>query len=754
MGSRISYLISLLGLILSFGLAGCSEDSTGPGGSGPITPEPPYFQILISEPTYLPTFSTTSLNLSISGIVSSSNAVSSVTWSVSGGAAGVVTGTEEWSAAVPLSALDNTIVVTAQDNQGNFASDTLIVTYNENLTFLNLETLEPDFIYTGQTDSVRIAYGICFDSTLVSDSVRLVRVDNSGSVVEVLSQMEDNGDTDNGDAGILDGIFSTIQPFAVSDPQTLNLRVLAYTDQAGSLQAAYSPVFTIPAIEPAPLAEIQNVLDTQDECWAAYTNFLLSHSQSEAVQLTLDWLGAQPEIAEAGFDEELNLIWVQYTLGLHATIHLDSTEVTANGKANFSTESLQNAQDPFVPSLTPLDGSSTSAEIRTNSVLIYEPFTPFGFDEGGEIQALFLNPTLPIKFAVDRYTGQVCDVNMIGQKFGSYGVIYIISLFDVNKLNQYGFCTRQVATTAYMYDHWDDFNGPEGKLSLCRIFGIEYISVFPNYFDNISLPSRCMIFGAFGYSIKDWAWPLATNPRGSLAFLGFDNMIAPIDAAYRAEALFYPMIDDFKNLGDAWEVQSPTNVYEFHAKGNYYTHFQQGLLNGDFETGQLTPWQLTGGGQVASEWELAEPYEGNYMAVIFSDIPSSYTLPFMVSAIEQSLKVPSSADSLTFFFRYCDAYRDDYPRNPPSMFTTFTMKINDNTKYQMKYMDPSVTWDYYWLPVPGQTGWMVDCCPWLSVKLDMTQYRNLLVTARYEINAPSPESEPSWVLLDNIKLWL
>jgi hypothetical protein len=68
--------------------------------------------------------------LTIGGAASDDGTVTNVTWSNSRGGSGTCTGTDSWSADVPLFSGTNVITITAQDDQGNRATDTLTVTYS------------------------------------------------------------------------------------------------------------------------------------------------------------------------------------------------------------------------------------------------------------------------------------------------------------------------------------------------------------------------------------------------------------------------------------------------------------------------------------------------------------------------------------------------------------------------------------------------------------------------------------------------
>jgi hypothetical protein len=87
--------------------------------------------VVINAPTASPTYATNIGPVALGGTASDDNAVASVTWSnAATGGSGTATGTNAWSAMVPLTDGVNTITVTATDTAGNTASQAIAVTFD------------------------------------------------------------------------------------------------------------------------------------------------------------------------------------------------------------------------------------------------------------------------------------------------------------------------------------------------------------------------------------------------------------------------------------------------------------------------------------------------------------------------------------------------------------------------------------------------------------------------------------------------
>ena len=98
--------------------------TTGPGSGGSTDTTPP--SLTITSPSSA-TMSTTAASVTIAGTASDNVGVALVSWATNFGQAGVASGTNAWSAAIPLIIGNNSVTVRAADAAGNVGWRSVII---------------------------------------------------------------------------------------------------------------------------------------------------------------------------------------------------------------------------------------------------------------------------------------------------------------------------------------------------------------------------------------------------------------------------------------------------------------------------------------------------------------------------------------------------------------------------------------------------------------------------------------------------
>ncbi|MCJ7577483.1 MAG: choice-of-anchor L domain-containing protein [candidate division Zixibacteria bacterium] len=657
----------MVGIALIFG--SCSKKKTTEPTPTTDTQKP---TVSITAPTYEAVYVTNQETVNLSGNASDNIGVTSVTWAnVSKATSGSCIGTTNWSVSgITLQGEDNLIVVTAYDAANNAGKDSITVTYNQYLSFTTDPTADPSGVIVGQSTDIIIRVGIAPNPNLLEDSVRLLKVNSQGQVIDSLNSLYDDGNLSHGDDIAGDGVFSTKQNFYESSEGTTRLRIMAMTQETQGNIVAYTSVFTLPVISGISDETFNANLMVQDEGSNKFDSLKSAVGEAQAKIQTLTWVKGQSGVSSADTTEQGDAIKIEYDSGIKGVILLypDSTKGGSS-----SARSRQGV--PQVPPSKQTRGTLDPTKVRlaysqanedtigSTSVLVYDAFYQQFPEEGDEVCSLFVKSKCP-KFTVTHLKDAECTVEKV-KTFAQYGTIYISTHGGVTD-GQVKFLTGEIATQAgkdkYIVELVLD------EMGLATVKGKSYFSIFP-FFITLETGAypKSIVFNSSCYSANNQTMSDAFKNEGVLTYFGFSLSVGGTFSRTSGTGMFDKMINQQKKTGEAFTA-GQTDPFAPHAEFKMYgsanARYVSDFVNGDFETGSLQGWTKEGDGRVISQLVFIDPTQGSFMGIISTGL--GYTL--QSGSISQGCCIPAGKTTLTFkydflseeFKKYCGTAYQDY----------------------------------------------------------------------------------------------
>jgi hypothetical protein len=139
--------------------------------------------------------------------------------------------------------------------------------------------------------------------------------------------------------------------------------------------------------------------------------------------------------------------------------------------------------------------------------------------------------------------------------------------------------------------------------------------------------------------------------KGALNYFGFSETVRSWFDRDMANQLFPALVNEGKKTGEAFVAgQHDDNnppAY-FVMLGNVETKYAAGFVNGDFEEGSLSGWNVVGDGRVITQLGYIAPYTGGYMGIISTGL--GYTEE--MGSLSQNFCVPEDATTLSINWNF------------------------------------------------------------------------------------------------------
>ncbi|MGE5352937.1 MAG: choice-of-anchor L domain-containing protein [Acidobacteriota bacterium] len=787
---RILFFFTALAFISLLNFSGCKK-SENPAESQPIQTNPTEsFKVMIQSPSTEDYFQTTSDTASVSGTVIGSSNIKQVNWNSSSGANGTASGTTAWkTVALSLSKGDNTVAVTAIDNDNNSSSDTIIIVKNNSLLFKTLPQFSPSGVLQNSTTQVRVTIGIMPNQKLIDSTVKLFRVDSQNKIISEVAQLYDDGSLSHGDDIKGDRVFSALVYHNEIQTGMARLRVAAKIQQTPSPVTDYSGVGLLKVYAPVQEDKLNEVKTTQESAVTILNQNIANKDINQAITKAVEWLKAQPQVQSA--EKIGSTVLIEYKSGLLGGLLID--EQDANGYSIYkggetNADSVKplvkhsiakpRSEAPHIPvSLQTvgkykrpaiiLKGDTTL--ILNKKVLLYAPFDDaFPTSFATNALAKLKDSKLGLKNAY--FANQSATVVVL-QNLTDYGLVII----DSHGLAGQYILTGEIASAEKAQKYQDLLAPPKPQLAQftnvvikttfyifetkATVYGVNHnfikglLGKFPN----------SIIFNGSCQSTTTPFLEVEFNNKGAKTYLGFNKSVSVSFCDKVGTDFVKKLTVDEKKTGEAFTAgqTDPTdNTCVYQLKGNPEMHYTSGLINGDFEYGEPVAWDVTGDGRVINQLGSLTPPGEQYMGII------STGLGFALNrgTITQTFRIKPGQSTLSLKWNFLSEEFLEYIGSQYQDFFTITLIRENGTKIELlKYTIDQLAAKYG--ATKESPGSLIAVSPeivfdrggvymtgWQDFSVDVSAYRDETLTIELSAGDVGDSVYDTAILLDNIEV--
>jgi len=781
-------------------------DDLGNPGTATLTvtldQEPP--SVSFELPTTATSFGTTEAAIALSGSSSDNVGLDRVEWSIDGGASGTAAGTESWSiGTVDLPIGETVVTVVAHDQIGNSAEASLTITRFE---LVGSVSLNPGAILTNSGDDIRVTIQVDPTLNLGPGGVRLYRIDGENAPVEEVDELLDNGDLLNGDDILGDGVYSAF--IQVPEASPTHVRLQAIADLQGGTEGRSTIGVLIISAPTSPQADaIQTAVQTTA---ATQLGILLQQGASleSAVGQLVTFIEGQAGVASVVADG-VTSIQIKYESGLRGGLFLNQAEggveVTRGGLSTahlgpnsgktavergslpepmaFRADTLERVRAHTVPlhqqTVGRTDPPTSFGQasivmppedvIGNQKVLIFAPYEGVWapYNEGPALLTMLQDS--PLAFAINYVSNQDATVQVL-RGLAQYGLVILATHGSQGS----AFATGEIATPdrKLAYDALRQA-GQIGVWTNVTIQGnllqisADVFVIYSTFIDNLagSFPQSLIVNNSCE-STSSSALSNAFLAKGAETYFGYDKVVSSSFAVDMVLQLIEPMVSsELQTTGDAFvggQMDPGSFGAEFEMVGNNELRFSSTLINGDFEIGDPTGWTDLGDGRVISQLGPLMPAGGDFMGIISTGLGFTEGS----GSLSQSFLVPPDASTLSLNWNFIsEEFLEWIGTEFQDVFQIGLLREDGTPELLFQKTIDDIAADFS-CPQDGGPGCgLVPVSPgivfddgdvhmtgWLPLAIDVTPYRNEIVTIVFSASDVGDSLYDTAILLDDIML--
>lgn len=723
-------------------------------------------QITILSPTSGGVYVTTDAAITISGVAQGNAAIAKISYTTSGGASGSAVAQNNWSINdVPLVNGDNKITITVVDIDNNASEKTFIVTRNQYLNFGDVPKADKNIIYAGEPTSLWITSSILPNDNLIEESVKLIEVDENGTVLSDITQMYDDGNLDNGDEIIGDNVFSTKHSFNFATPGKKYLRVSAKTNENGKEVEGFSAIFTIMVLDKEKLdSKINDYFEVQKNVENKLKELYESSLPDEQlISQMLAYVKGLSLVKEASVSN--GIITMIHQSGLKSHIMIDSDKDNGLIKGGTTGDRYKKPRIPLnlqtrgtweqfgwqPKNITRATTTDPQNIIMNKKVLIWAPWEDeFSIDMETSLLPIFENSPIKLEVATP-LSDEECTLASL-KNITEYGIV----VFDTHGGGGRLLLTREPASANPSQD-FKEMIDQQAIESITRKKGSFYLAT--DVFIRTQLNGdfqNSIIFNGSCESTKTELLAEAFLAKKAKTYLGFSESVSTSFCKNKADEFFTALTgDDLKKTGEAYVLDSYYDssakhdvVYEI--RGSEEMYFYLGLINGDFEFGKLDGWVHNGDGRVISALVTQKPTQGKYMGIVSTGL--GFTKDY--GSIYQSFRV-NKEKKLTIKWNFLSEEFLEYVGSQYQDFLKVTIIDGNNktvlcntaidsfyNKYDLISVSPNIVFDQGGVYMTG----------WKTSTFDISAFAGKTVTLMIECGDVGDSLYDSATLLDEISI--
>jgi hypothetical protein len=649
---HITAILFAVILVVTYSCKKDKDDNTdNPPTSDNVAP-----QITITSPTAEFSYQADENTVAISGIASDNTGVTKVLFSGPGGINGTASGTQTWSVAnLNLTNGDNLFTFIAYDAANNTDTAKIMVTFNEFVNFIGALNINPNGFFINTSTDVKFSIAMLNNPNLVANSIKLIKVNASGSFIEEVCELFDDGDLiAHGDDIQGDGVYGNIQNFFETSPSVMNFRVKVTTNETSGTVDSYSEISAISVVGEIPSTTLQEILDIQIAADSVFQFYAETHSFDESINQTIVWL-EQQSLVVSSIQTNSGDIWIEFSFGLEGMIF-----TTAEGNEGGQSGIKERASGSSIPLHLQTRGTTANNFngnkedehlVLDKDVLLYAPnwdeFDDWGTEFLENVNDIIAASECP-NFNIVYKKNAGADLDVL-KSLSEYGLIVIHTHGGLDEDNNVIFLTGEEVDYLDIPDLLDWMLGniypvPFHGKSMWVIKPSFLTSYNGNYPNSIVYNGSCE--SGYNTTMSD-----AFINNGASTYFGFSETVQSSFDRDMANDLFPKIITDGMTTGEAFvpgQHDNNTPAAYFVMFGDDETHFESGLTNGDFEEGYLAGWFVEGDGRTITQLGFIMPYEGNYMGIISTGL--GFTVE--TGSISQNFCIPEGATTLSLNWNF------------------------------------------------------------------------------------------------------